>query len=378
MTEPRDIAQDLRERALALGFSDVRFTDASLPARHGINLENFVAAGMHGSMEWMAETLERRKSPDALWPEARSAIVLGLNYAPVLKHSSDPRYGRISVYARNGDYHDLIKKRLKHLGRWLVEQTGAPIKVFVDTAPLMEVPLAAQAGLGWAGRHTNLVSRRFGSWLFLGVILTSLPLPVDPPGDNHCGTCRRCRNACPTDALSTGPDGKEGRIDARRCISYLTIEHKGHIPIDLREPIGARIYGCDDCVAVCPWNVFAPRTREEAFWPRAELAFPRLADLLDLDEAAFRQIFAGSPVKRIGRDRFIRNVLIAAANSGDATLLSRVQPLLVDPSEIVRAMAVWACRRLMTLDAFEALRGLHAPAETAPAVRQEWHFSGDN
>ncbi len=372
MTDGADIAYALRAQALALGFSAVRFTDASLPARHGQDLENFVAAGAHGTMDWMADTLERRKSPQALWPQARSAVVLGLNYTPALSYSADPAYGRISAYARNSDYHDVLKKRLKQLARWMVEKTGEPVKVFVDTAPIMEVPLAAQAGLGWAGRHTNLVSRRFGSWLFLGEILTSLSLPVDPPGKNHCGSCHRCRNACPTGALSTDAEGREGRIDARLCISYLTIEHKDHIPVSLRPSIGARIYGCDDCVAVCPWNIFSSPTQDAAFWPRAELAFPRLADLLQLDDGAFRQIFAASPIKRIGRDRFIRNVLIAAGNSGQPALITRVLPLLDDPAAVVRAMAVWACGRLLSADDFDALRAARIGVETDLVVRQEW------
>ena len=368
-------ADALRARALDLGFSVVRFTGADLPARHGEALVEYVRKGAHGDMAWMADTLERRKSPRALWPEARSAVVLGMNYAPVLTPPSDPAYGRISVYARNADYHDVLKKRLKQLARWMAEQSGEQVKVFVDTAPLMESPLAAQSGMGWIGRHTNLVSRSFGSWLFLGEVLTTARLPADVPERDHCGSCRRCIDICPTGALDRNTDGAGGRIDARLCVSYLTIEYKGHIPATLRPLISNRIYGCDDCVAVCPWNSFAPPTRDPAFFPRIELAAPRLADLLTLDDDAFRKIFAGSPLKRIGRDRFIRNVLIAAGNSNDGELLPSVRPLLTDPSSLARAMAVWACRRLAPDHDFAILRTIYLDHEPDESVRKEWIFS---
>lgn len=365
-------ADALRSRALDLGFSVVRFTDAALPGRHGEDLADYIREGAHGDMAWMSETLERRKSPRLLWPEARSAVVLGMNYAPVLMTSSDSKRGQISVYARNADYHDVLKKRLKQLARWMAEQSGEQVKIFVDTAPLMESPLAAQSGMGWIGRHTNLVSRTFGSWLFIGEILTTADLPVDEPGRDLCGRCRACTDICPTGALYRSADGNEGRIDARLCVSYLSIEYKGHIPVALRPLIGNRIYGCDECIAVCPWNSFAPPSRDPAFFPRIELTAPRLSDLLALDDAAFRQIFAGSPIKRIGRDRLVRNVLIAAGNANDDGLLSSVCPLLEDSSSLVRAMAVWACSRLMREHDFAALRARCLDQERDEAVREEW------
>jgi epoxyqueuosine reductase len=324
-------------------------------------------------MDWLARNAERRADPQTLWPEARSVIVLGQNYGP----SNDPldlleRRDRasISVYARNADYHDLVKKRLKALARWMHEDLAAEVKVFVDTAPVMEKHLAQAAGLGWQGKHSNLVSLGLGSWLFLGEVFTDLELAPDAAEEDHCGTCRRCLDVCPTDAF-LGPY----RLDARRCISYLTIEHKGHIPREFRQPMGNRIYGCDDCLAVCPWNKFAQRTSEPAFLPRAELSAPRLADLLQLDDAGFRRVFAGSPIKRIGRDRFLRNVLIAVGNSGEPALAPRAEALLDDPSPLVRAMAVWALARLLSAEAFAGLRAAHADAEDDAAVRAEWQAS---
>jgi epoxyqueuosine reductase len=307
-------------------------------------LREFLAAGAHGEMAWMAANGERRGDPRALWSEVRSILMLGINYGP----DSDPlailnerSRGGISVYARGDDYHDLIKSRFKAIGRWLIDCAGGDVKVFVDTAPIMEKPLAAAAGLGWQGKHTNLVSRQFGSWLFLGAIFTTLDLPPDAPETDHCGQCQACLDICPTAAFP-GPY----RLDARRCISYLTIEHKGQIPRDLRPLMGNRIYGCDDCLAVCPWNKFAVAGRETKLAARAALRAPPLADLARLDDGAFRSLFAKSPVKRIGRARFVRNVLIAIGNSSDPSLAGEAERLLDDKSALVRGAAVWALGRL--------------------------------
>ena len=306
-------------------------------------LREFLAAGAHGDMGWMANA-ERRGEPRVLWPDARSIVMLGLNYGPdadplaILKERTR---GAISVYARGDDYHDLIKSRLKQIGRWLIDRAGGDVKVFVDTAPVMEKPLAAAAGLGWQGKHTNLVSRQFGSWLFLGAIFTTLELPPDEPERDHCGQCRACLDICPTAAFPA-----PYRLDARRCISYLTIEHKGQIPRELRPLIGNRIYGCDDCLAVCPWNKFAVAGREVKLAARAVLRAPPLAELVRLDDAGFRTLFAKSAVKRVGRARFVRNVLIAIGNSGDASLAAETERLLDDESPLVRGAAIWALGRL--------------------------------
>ena len=362
-------ADDIRAEAARLGFDAVRFTAARLPEAAGDALDGFLSQGYAGDMDWLTATRARRRSPERMWPEAATAIVLGVNYGP----AGDPLAilrrrdrGGISVYAQNDDYHDVVKKRLKALARWIAGRFDAEVKVFVDTAPLMEKPLAEQAGLGWQGKHTNLVSREFGSWLFLGAILTTLDLPPDAPEVDHCGSCRACLDICPTGAFPA-----PGQIDARRCISYLTIEHKGPIPRDLRPLIGNRIYGCDDCLAVCPWNKYARLTEEPAFLPRAELAAPRLADLAALDDAGFRAVFRKSAVKRIGRDRFVRNVLIAIGNSGSRELAGSAEKLLQDASALVRGAAVWALRRLDP-DRAEALRPGSVAAETNPEVRAEW------
>ncbi len=362
-------AADIRAEAARAGFDAVRFTLARLPAAAGDDLDRFLEQGYAGDMGWLAMTRARRRSPERMWPDAKSAIILGMNYGP----AGDPLAilrqrdrGGISVYAQNDDYHDIIKKRLKALARRIAGRFGAEVKVFVDTAPLMEKPLAERAGLGWQGKHTNLVSRDFGSWLFLGTILTTLDLPADPPETDHCGSCRACLDICPTDAFPA-----PGRIDARRCISYLTIEHKGPVPRELRPLMGNRIYGCDDCLAVCPWNKFARRTEEPAFLPRAELTAPRLAELAALDDAGFRAVFRKSAVKRIGRDRFVRNVLIAIGNSGSPELAGAAERLLQDGSALVRGAAVWALRRLDPERA-ETLRAAAEPAETDPDVRAEW------
>jgi epoxyqueuosine reductase len=367
--DPAQARQQIRDKALALGFDAVGFARAQLGAQAKERLADFVAAGQHGDMGWMAETAARRGDPLVLWPEARTVVVLGANYGP----AADPlaalgRHdrGTISVYAQGRDYHDLIKKRLKALARWMHEGLDAEVKVFVDTAPVMEKPLAQAAALGWQGKHTNLVSRAFGSWLFLGEVFTTLEIAPDPPESDHCGGCRRCLDVCPTAAFPA-----PYRLDARRCISYLTIEHKGHIPREFRAAMGNRIYGCDDCLAVCPWNKFARRTRDADLLPRAELSAPRLADLARLDDAAFRQVFSGSPVKRVGRDRFVRNVLIAIGNSGDETLATVAEERLEDASPLVRAMAVWALARLRPA-AIAALRSGRQAQETDPDVLTEW------
>ncbi len=359
----------IRDRALEIGFDAVGFAAPRLAEGARADLADYLARGYHGDMGWLAKNAERRGDPAVLWPEAKSAILLGLDYGP----AEDPRRlqaarerGAISVYARGRDYHDVLKKRLKALARWVHESFAAEVKVFVDTAPVMEKPLAQLAGLGWQGKHTNLVSRDLGSWLFLGEIYTDLDLAPDPEEADFCGSCQRCLEVCPTDAFPA-----PYRLDARRCISYLTIEHKGHIAREFRQAMGNRIYGCDDCLAVCPWNKFARRTDEAGLLPRAELTAPRLADLAALDDAAFRRLFAGSPVKRTGRDRFVRNVLIAIGNSGLPELAPAVRARLDDPSALVRAMAIWALARLAP-ETFAAERARRKPDEIDIAVLEEW------
>jgi epoxyqueuosine reductase len=339
----QSLEEAIRAEAERLGFIACGFTRADAADTAGLELRSWLEAGHHGTMEWMETRADHRVSARALWPEAKSAIALGMSYAPAsdpLALARHPERGRISVYAQGHDYHKIVKKALKALARFIVEQAPSELKVFVDTAPVMEKPLAQAAGIGWQGKHTNLVSREHGSWLFLGVILTSLELAPDAPADpgQHCGSCRRCLDACPTQAFA-GPH----RIDARRCISYLTIEHDGSIPAEFRKAIGNRIYGCDDCLAVCPWNRFADAAAaNRAFLPRAELAAPRLADLLALDDPAFREMFAGSPIKRIGVKRMIRNCLIAAGNSGDGSLATSVRLHLDSADPAIAEAAAWA------------------------------------
>ncbi|MBX9593357.1 MAG: tRNA epoxyqueuosine(34) reductase QueG [Roseomonas sp.] len=341
-----DARDAIRARALALGFDAVGFTRAELAPEARGRLGAFLAAGHHGSMGWLETRAEQRAHPRALWPEAVSVISLGLNYGPErdpLESLAWRDRGTISVYARNRDYHDLVKGRLKQLGGWMAGRfKGSELKVFVDTAPVMEKPLAQQAGIGWQGKHTNLVSRDFGSWLFLGEVFTTLDLTPDDADRDHCGSCDACLRACPTDAFPA-----PYRLDARRCISYLTIEHHGPIPVELRARMGNRIYGCDDCLAVCPWNKFAQAHAEPAFAPRAALDAPRLAELAALDDAGFRALFSASPIKRIGRDRFVRNVLVAIGNSGDPALRATAQGLCDDADETVAECARWACERLV-------------------------------
>ncbi len=354
---------------MADGFDAIRICRPDSIPLAPERLASWLAAGHHGSMAWMEERAAERADPRVLWPDIRSVVMLGVNYGP----QDDPLAtlpladrATISVYARGRDYHDVIKGRLKQLAGFLASRAGADVKVFVDTAPVSEKALAEAAGLGWQGKHTVLISRDFGNWLFLGAIFTTAELPVDEPGIDHCGSCRRCLDACPTAAFPA-----PYVLDARRCISYLTIEHKGHIPRDLRPLMGNRIFGCDDCLAVCPWNKFAQAGREARLQARAALAAPRLADLAALDDAAFRALFSGSPVKRAGRDRFVRNVLIAIGNSGRRDLAAPALALLNDPSPLVRAMAVWAVRRLDPDGAASAMPDALA-AEADPDVRQEW------
>ncbi len=338
------LKQAIRDRARDIGFDAVGFVRGDETTDDQAALAKFVAAGYHGEMDWLARDDGRRGDPSALLPTVKTIIVLGVNYGsgedPMAILDQRSR-GAVSVYARGADYHTTIKKRLKRLGRWIADTQGADVRVYVDTAPVMEKPLAARAGLGWQGKHTNLISRTFGSWLFLGEVFTDLDLPPDAPDVDHCGSCDACLRVCPTDAFPT-----PYALDARRCISYLTIEHKTAIDDDLMDAMGNRIYGCDDCLAVCPWTKFSKPATDPAFAPRMELTAPRLADLAALDDATFRDVFKGSPIKRTGRDRFVRNVLIAIGNSGDPSLLARAQDLLDDPSELVAQAAKRAIKKL--------------------------------
>jgi len=338
------IRDDIRGRALALGFDAVGFAEASLGPEARERLGAFLAAGHHGDMGWLAERSEQRSHPQALWPEARSVVSLGVSYAPdgdPLAAVGQPERGNISVYARHRDYHAMVKGMLKHLAQHIAARHGAAVKVFTDTAPVMEKPLAQRAGLGWQGKHTNLVSRTHGSWLFLGEVYTTLDLPPDPPHADRCGSCARCMAACPTDAFPA-----PYRLDATRCIAYLTIEHAGPIPLELRPAMGNRVYGCDDCLAACPWNRFAAATRHAKLQAREDLAAPDLARLAALDDAGFRAMFAGSPVKRSGRDRLVRNVMVAVGNSGDRALAASAAARTGDGSPVVAEAAAWALARL--------------------------------
>ena len=342
-----NIVNALKERALAEGFAACAIGPASLAPQTGARLKAWVAEGCHGDMLWMEGRIDQRADPATLWPEVRSVIMLGMSYAPAtdpMALAAHPDRARISIYAQGRDYHDVVKGALKRLAGWLVHQAGGDVKVFVDTAPVMEKALAEASGLGWQGKHTNVVSREHGSWLFLGAIYTTLDLTPDAAVEDRCGSCNACQVACPTDAFPA-----PYRLDARRCISYLTIEHKGPIPHEFRAAIGNRIYGCDDCLAVCPWNKFADTAAaNKAFVARAELAAPELSDLLALDDPGFRQVFAGSPIKRIGRERMVRNACIAAGNSGDVRLIPPLRALTTDASEVVCEAADWALGKLLT------------------------------
>jgi epoxyqueuosine reductase len=369
-TSISETLEALKSRAAKEGLQGLRITNAQLPENAGERLELFLEQQHHGDMTWLEERKLQRKSPDALWPEANSAIILAQPYTPDmdplerLQHKDE---GVVSVYALNRDYHEIFKGKLKRLASWFHQQTKEQVKIFVDTAPLMEKPLAAQAGLGWQGKHTNLVSRELGSWFFIGTILTTADLEVDEPEIDRCGTCTACLDICPTNAFPA-----PHQLDAKRCISYLTIEHKGHIATEFRKPMGNRIYGCDDCLAVCPWNKFAQAASDTKLIARDDLRAPKLKDLLQLDDAAFRKHFAGSPVKRTGRDRFIRNCLIAAGNSKQDNLLPIVTTHLNDPQPIIRAMAVWALRQLAPQHVVEQLSKSHLSTEPDQNVKQEW------
>jgi epoxyqueuosine reductase len=369
---PNSISDQIRARAKAEGFDVIRFADARAKPENAERLSAFLQAGHHGEMDWMADRAAWRADPQGMWPAARSVIMLGVNYGP----EQDPLTilqqrdrAAISVYAQGDDYHDVVKKKLKALAGHIFQTFGAEVKVFVDTAPVMEKPLAQKAGLGWQGKHTNLVSREFGSWLFLGSIFTTLELPPDAAEDDHCGNCHACLDICPTDAFPA-----PYRLDARRCISYLTIENKGPIPREFRAQMGNRIYGCDDCLAVCPWNKFASAASEMKLAARDELKSARLSDLAMLDDAGFRALFRKSPVKRIGRDRFLRNVMIAIGNSGDAALADAARRALDDASPLVRGAAVWALSRLLPPEAFAALA--RTVQESDEDVRREWAATG--
>jgi epoxyqueuosine reductase len=368
-----DLVQALRREARRLGFQACGIAAPHAIAAAAPRLKEFLLRGYHGRMDWLAKAPERRARPEILWPAVQSIVVLGVNYGPdedPLSLLEERELGVVSVYARGADYHKVVKKKLKALARWLVNEAGGEAKIFVDTAAVMEKPLAEAAGLGWQGKHTNLVSREFGSWLFLGALFSTLVLPPDAAAADHCGACRRCMEVCPTDAFPA-----PYVLDARRCISYLTIEHQGHIPRALRAAMGNRIYGCDDCLAVCPWNKFAQRTREMAFAPRASLTAPRLTELAALDDAAFRKEFSGSPIKRIGRDRFVRNVLVAIGNSGTPALAASAERLLSDASPLVRAAAIWAVTRLAPERA-KILQARQGGNEIDPEVQAEWDGAG--
>jgi epoxyqueuosine reductase len=367
---PAELKQKLADEARALGFDCIGVTGPDAIAKAGRYFREFLEAGAHGDMDWLAANPQRRTDPRVLWPGVRSVIMLGVNYGPdenPLSILEQRRRGAISVYAQGDDYHDVIKKRLKALARWLVAASGGEVKVFVDTAAVMEKPLAQAAGLGWQGKHTNLVSRQLGSWLFLGAIFTASDLPRDEADTDHCGSCRACLDICPTAAFPA-----PYKLDARRCISYLTIESKCPIPHEFRKAIGNRVYGCDDCLAVCPWNKFAQAGREAKLTAREDLRAPALAELVRLDDSAFRARFTKSPVKRIGRDRFIRNVLIAIGNSNDRALIAEAKHLLADESPLVRGAAVWALSQLMAPEDFAELAAKGVGAEPDDTVRAEW------
>jgi epoxyqueuosine reductase len=358
----------LKRRARALGFDAVGVTSASSEWPAGAQLQEFLSEGRHGDMDWMAR--DARAHPQALWADARSVVVVGQSYAPQddsIDLLKEREQGLVSAYAARRDYHDVIKGKLKDLAQWLARETGAGVKVFVDTAPLMEKPLAQRAGLGWQGKHTNLVSREHGSWLFLGAILTATALAPDDAHEDHCGSCSACLDVCPTHAFPA-----PYQLDARRCLAYLTIEHKGQIPLEFRKALGNRVFGCDDCLAVCPWNKFAAEARETRMRLREDLRLAPLAELASLDDAQFRTRFAGTPVKRTGRDRFARNVVCAIGNSGDAALAPVADRLLQDSSPLVRGMAVWALRQLLDADAFQRLKSARAAGEQDAGVAREW------
>jgi epoxyqueuosine reductase len=363
----------IKQHALRLGFDAIGVASAADAWPAGAQLQAFLDEGRHGDMSWLADKRDGanpRRHPQALWPDAKSAILVGQSYAAVddaIAMLQQKQSGIVSAYAARRDYHDVVKGKLKQLAQWLARETGEEVKVFVDTAPLMEKPLAQRAGLGWQGKHTNLVSREHGSWLFLGAVLSAVEIEADAAEQDHCGSCRACLDVCPTNAFAA-----PYQLDARRCLAYLTIEHKGQIPVEFREALGNRVFGCDDCLAVCPWNKFAQSSRETRMAMRDELRLAPLAELADLDNAAFRMRFAGTPVKRTGRDRFVRNVVCAIGNSGDGSLAPLVVRLTHDSSPLVRGMAVWAARQLLDVEAFERLKSAWAPRERDVSVAEEW------
>lgn len=358
----------LQKKARALGFDAIGVTSARDAWPAGARLEEFLREGRHGDMDWMAQ--DRRAHPQALWADAKSAILVGQSYAPAddaLALLEKKEEGIVSAYAARRDYHDIVKGKLKQLAQWLAHETQAEVKVFVDTAPLMEKPLAARAGIGWQGKHTNLVSREHGSWLFLGAILSATDIEPDEAHEDHCGSCRACLDICPTNAFPA-----PYQLDARRCLAYLTIEHQGQIPLEFRKALGNRVFGCDDCLAACPWNKFAAEAHETRMSLREDLRLAPLAELAGLDDAQFRTRFAGTPVKRTGRDRFVRNVLCAVGNAGQTALAPAAEALLNDNSPLVRGMAVWSLRQLLDAPAFERLKSGHAAQESDAGVREEW------
>ncbi len=371
-----ELKEKIISQAKENGFDVIQFTSPDSIPQAQAYLNSYLENGYHGDMNWMQENSDRRADPRKLWPEVNSIIVLGMNYGPEKNPLDDldkKNNGLISVYARGKDYHNIIKKKLKIIAGWLHNTTGEQVKVFVDTAPVMEKPLAQAAGLGWQGKHSNLVSRQFGSWLFLSSIFTTAKIPADTADTDHCGSCKKCMDICPTDAFPS-----PYTLDARKCIAYLTIEHKGHINRKYRESIGNRVFGCDDCLAVCPWNKYARQSSEMRFMARQETSNPPLAELLTLSDTEFRERFAGTPVKRTGRNRFLRNVLIAAGNSGNIELLPEVKTLLDDEATIVRAMAVWACSRIMSPSDFSELREKMISKEEDENVLTEWTEAGES
>jgi epoxyqueuosine reductase len=371
-----DIKGLIRHEAQRLGLDAVAVTSVDAIPVAGERLGHFLDEGRHGTMTWMADKADRRASPRALWPEARSVIMVGQSYAPEsdpLEALADRDRAVVSVYARGRDYHDVLKAKIRQLAGYVQRHAGGDVKIFVDTAPLMEKPLAEAAGLGWQGKHTNLVSRTHGSWLFLGAILTAAEIAPDAPEADHCGSCQRCLDICPTSAFPA-----PYQLDARRCLAYLSIEHKGHIPRAFRQAMGNRVFGCDDCLAICPWNKFAQASREAKFAARPGTGNPLLAEILDLNDADFRARFAGTPVKRTGRDRIVRNALIAAGNSGDPDCARKAETLLDDRSPLVRAMAVWALARLVEPERFAHLKQLRADGDTDDAVREEWNWTNED
>lgn len=368
-----ELKSALQRQALTEGFDLVGITSADLPELNKIAFAEFLINKWHGDMLWMEEKKQRRENPSHLWPEAKSVIMLAMNYGPEqnpLPELKKTKNGVLSCYAKGKDYHDIVKKKLKNLARWFVAETGAEVKVFVDTAPVMEKPLAMQAGIGWQGKHTNIVSPKLGSWTFLGAIFTTEAIEIDEPEKDHCGSCRKCLDICPTNAFP-----KAYQLEATKCISYLTIEHQGMIDRELRSKMGNRIYGCDDCLAICPWNKFAKKAEELRFLARDEIDNPPLKELLKLDDESFRKKFSGTPIKRTGRDRFIRNCLIAAGNSKDQELVQNVQNHLRDENELVRATSVWAMEQLLQKEDFTKLKQTEIVKEKHPLVLSEWHKS---